>query len=209
MAEVVTDDVVPTTGTPVSDDGSGTGEQDLDVGAVAEQVERLLDQLAEAGPLAAERAESLVRALMGLYGAGLGRILDQVGAQAPQAVRALADDPLVAGLLSLHDLHPIDTRDRVEQALDDVRPYLGSHGGDVSVLAVEDGVVRLRLEGTCDGCPSSQATLEGAVESAILTAAPEVVHIDVEGAVPASTDGLIPLESLRRPPLECPTEISR
>ena len=69
---------------------------------------------------------------------------------------------------------------RVEQALDAVRPYLGSHGGDVELLEVTDeGAVRLRLLGSCDGCPSSSVTLELAVQDAIEAAAPEVVAIEV------------------------------
>ena len=62
-----------------------------------------------------------------------------------------------------------------------MRPYLGSHGGDVELLEVtDDGVVRLRLLGSCDGCPSSSVTLKLAVEDAIEAAAPEVTGIEVE-----------------------------
>ena len=69
---------------------------------------------------------------------------------------------------------------RVEAALDSVRPYLGSHGGDVELLEVaDDGVVRLRLLGSCNSCPSSSVTLELAVEDAIEAAAPEVASIEV------------------------------
>jgi Fe-S cluster biogenesis protein NfuA/nitrite reductase/ring-hydroxylating ferredoxin subunit len=66
-----------------------------------------------------------------------------------------------------------------------VRPYLGSHGGDVKLLGVKDGVVHLRLEGTCHGCPSSTVTMKLAIEKAIEEAAPEVVRIEVEGVSPA------------------------
>ena len=81
----------------------------------------------------------------------------------------------------MHGLHPYDVPTRVEQALDGVRPYLGSHGGDVELLEVTDeGAVRLRLLGSCDGCPSSSVTLELAVQDAIEAAAPEVTSIEVE-----------------------------
>ena len=87
----------------------------------------------------------------------------------------------MASLLLVHGLHPYDVETRVEQALDGVRPYLGSHGGDVELLGVtDDGVVRLRLLGSCDGCPSSSVTLKLAVEEAIEAAAPEVDGIEVE-----------------------------
>ena len=62
-----------------------------------------------------------------------------------------------------------------------MRPYLGSHGGDVELLDVTaDGVVRLRMLGSCDGCPSSAVTLKLAVEGAIEAAAPEITAIEVE-----------------------------
>lgn len=153
----------------------------LQVDEVGARVERLLDDLAAADPKVAEIGERLVRELLALYGAGLGRILDHLAAAAPDALGALAEDPLVAGLLALHDLHPVDLDTRVEQALDGVRPYLGSHGGDVTVLGVDGDVVRLRLEGSCDGCGSSEATLRYAVEGAIREAAPEIDRIEVEG----------------------------
>jgi Fe-S cluster biogenesis protein NfuA len=62
-----------------------------------------------------------------------------------------------------------------------VRPYLGSHGGDVELLGVENGVARLRLNGTCDGCPSSAVTLQHSIEAAILQAAPELERVEAEG----------------------------
>ena len=111
---------------------------------------------------------------------------------------ALAGDDLVASLLLIHDLHPEDVSTRVERALDSVRPYLGSHGGDVELLGITDeGVVRLRLLGSCDGCSSSAATMSLAIEDAISQAAPEVTGFDVQSpaARPSAPPGrgLIPL----------------
>jgi len=114
-------------------------------------------------------------------------ILHELGRLDDEALTALAADDLVAGLLLVHDLHPYDVTTRVEQALDNVRPYLGSHGGDVELLAVSDDVVRLRLLGSCDGCPSSSVTLKLAVEGAIEDAAPEITAIEVETAAEATS----------------------
>ena len=79
-----------------------------------------------------------------------------------------------------------------------MRPYLGTHGGDVELLEItDDGVVRLRLLGSCDGCASSSVTLKLAVEGAIEAAAPEVTAIEVE--TPTSSDptgSVIPTASL-------------
>ncbi len=103
-----------------------------------------------------------------------------------------------SGLLIVHGLHPYPVEQRVEAALERVRPYLGSHGGDVELLGVDDvGVVRLRLLGSCDGCPSSAVTLQLAVEGAVEDAAPEITGIEVETPVREAAGGLISIDSLR------------
>jgi Fe-S cluster biogenesis protein NfuA len=129
-------------------------------------------------------AEELVRLLVGLYGDGLSHIVAALAEQGPpgaQMLDRLTEDPLVESLLLLHDLHPLDVDARVQRALDRVRPYLGSHAGGVEYLGVTDGVARLRLEGSCHGCPSSTATVELAITGAVKEAAPEVDDVVVEG----------------------------
>ena len=169
-----------------------------------ERIETLLEASAAAGPIARERAEELVRTVVELYGAGLERLLElayDAGALSDEVLDVLAGDELVSSLLLVHGLHPYGVLERVERALDDVRPYLGSHGGDVELLEVTaDGVVRLRMLGSCDGCASSSVTLELAVDGAIRAAAPEIVEIRVaSGSVPAGpkeSAGVIPVEQL-------------
>ncbi|MBW3606365.1 MAG: NifU family protein [Actinobacteria bacterium] len=168
----------------------------MNVDAVGRRVEDLLDQIAARDEVAAELTEELVRELMALYGAGLGRLLDRMAGAAPEALRALTTDPLVDGLLMLHDLHPDDIGARIEAALEEVRPYLASHGGGVQLLGVADGVAHLQLEGSCEGCGSSQVTLQHAVEGAVLEAAPEIERLEVAGVTAPSANGLIPAESL-------------
>ncbi len=149
-----------------------------------DQIEALLAQLRAASGPAAEAAEELVGLLVGLYGDGLSRIAATLTGGGPggAAILAeLAEDPLVGSLLLLHDLHPLDVDARIQQALDRVRPYLGSHAGGVQYLGVTDGVARLRLEGSCHGCPSSTVTVRLAIEGAVTEAAPEVTEVVVEG----------------------------
>ena len=75
------------------------------------------------------------------------------------------DDPLVESLLLLHGLHPLDVDARIQRALDRVRPYLGSHAGGRAVSRRgATGVARLRLEGSCHGCPSSTVTVQLAIK---------------------------------------------
>jgi Fe-S cluster biogenesis protein NfuA len=136
-----------------------------------ERVEALLDQV-EGQPQVAE----LVQALLELYGEGLRRIATRFD------MRELAGDELVEHLLFLHGLHPVPVEERVAGALAEMRPYLDSHGGDVRLLEVRDGVVRLELQGSCSGCPSSAVTLRHGIEEAIYRAAPDVERIEAEDA---------------------------
>jgi Fe-S cluster biogenesis protein NfuA/nitrite reductase/ring-hydroxylating ferredoxin subunit len=163
----------------------------LDDRAARERVARVEALLAEIeampDPAARDRAVEVVQALLDVYGEGLARIVAHLAAHDDGTMaRALADDELVAHLLMLHDLHPVPLRARVLGALDEVRPYLASHGGDVELLGVDDGIVRLRLDGSCNGCPSSTVTLKLAIEEAIHKAAPDVEAIEAEGARPAA-----------------------
>ena len=150
-----------------------------------ERIEELLSVLRSTSGESGAAAEELVRLLLGLYGDGLGHIMDALTAEG-EAGRAVRDrllaDPLVESLLLLHDLHPLDVDTRIQRALDRVRPYLGSHAGGVQYLGVgPDGVARLRLEGSCHGCPSSTVTVRLAVQGAVEDAAPEVTEVVVEG----------------------------
>jgi len=170
-----------------------------DLQATGERIEALLEAAAAGGRVARERAEELVRLVVDLYGAGLERLLEIVhesGRLDDELLDRLTGDELVASLLAVHGLHPDDVETRVARALDGVRPYLGSHGGDVELLGVtDDGVVRLRMLGSCDGCPSSSVTLTLAVETAIQGAVPEVSAIDVEE--PSAPATVIPVTALR------------
>jgi Fe-S cluster biogenesis protein NfuA len=153
-----------------------------------ERVERLLADLGSvADAVVREKAEDLARTLVELYGAGLERVVELVSERpdGEEIVKALADDKFVGSLLVLHDLHPVPVVDRVQTALDGVRPYLGSHAGGVEFLGIDEmGVAHLALEGSCDGCPSSLVTVKLAIERAIMEAAPELTGLEVEGVVP-------------------------
>jgi Fe-S cluster biogenesis protein NfuA/nitrite reductase/ring-hydroxylating ferredoxin subunit len=152
---------------------------------LSSRIETLLDEFGGPSDLVAQaRAESLVRAVMDLYAAGLARVVELT--EGSEVLRRLADDELVAGLLLLHDLHPDPVDARIQRALDRVRPYLGSHAGGIDYLGVDDvGVAHLTLQGSCSGCPSSSVTVTMTIETAILEVAPEVVSVDVVGVVAA------------------------
>lgn len=131
-------------------------------------------------PACRELAEELTAAVVQMYGAGLERIVELSD---PGTRDAMSKDELVAGLLMIHDLYPVPIEERVMQALDTVRPYMESHGGNVELLGIEDGVAKLRLEGSCKSCRASSSTLELAVRQALEEAAPDLLGMDVEGVL--------------------------
>jgi len=163
------------------------------VRASGARVEELLQSFD--GPLpparARAQAEALVASVVQLYGEGLERVLQileqHAGDRADDIVERLCCDELLSGLLAIHGLHPIATADRAQTALAKVRPYIESHQGHVEITAIEGATVRVRMSGSCHGCPSSAATLKMAIEKAILDACPEVESVEAEGLEPAAT----------------------
>jgi Fe-S cluster biogenesis protein NfuA/nitrite reductase/ring-hydroxylating ferredoxin subunit len=151
------------------------------IAAIDELVQRLE---AATDPAARAASQELVTTLMELHRAALDRILTTVrrhGEPGAAIVDQLAREELVASVLLLYDLHPQDLETRVRNALERTRPYLKSHGGNVELVGIGEGTVRLRMRGSCHGCPSSAVTLKLAIEQAIYEAAPDVNGILVEG----------------------------
>ena len=67
---------------------------------------------------------------------------------------------------------------RIEKALDTIRPYLAADGGNVKVLEVsEDGVLKLELLGSCESCPMSAMTMKAGVEESVRKAVPEIKQV--------------------------------
>ena len=171
---------------------------------LSQRVERLIARI-EAAPDPSMRADALelTRSLMELHGAALDRLMEivaQAGASGYALMDNFAGDDLVASLLLLYGLHPYDLETRVMKALDEARPFLQSHGGDVELLGVTDGTVRLRLAGNCRNCSSSTMTLQLAIERAIYEAAPDVTEIITGGQIvreeSAPANGLVQLSGL-------------
>jgi Fe-S cluster biogenesis protein NfuA/nitrite reductase/ring-hydroxylating ferredoxin subunit len=183
------------------------------VRGAGERVEAILGELTTAAnQRVAAAAEELVRVLVDLYGAGLARVMEIVAADeqaGPRLSAALADDPLVESLLLVHDLHPVDVDTRIQRALDRVRPYLGSHAGGVEYRGIDEaGVVHMKLEGSCHGCPSSTVTVRLAIETAVREAAPEVTGVEVEGQIEVPAAGPPLLQIGRRPPSQAPVRVA-
>src|ERR1700681_4648637 len=148
------------------------------------RIDALVGELQQLPDLASRAiVEEVLSTVLDLHGEALSRMLDALGdrgnPQTDRLLHGMAEDDLIRGVLLLHGLHPIDLRTRVEDALESVRPYMRSHGGGVELVGISGDVVRIQLEGHCQGCPSSMVTLKLAVEKAIYDAAPDVAAIEV------------------------------
>lgn len=72
-------------------------------------------------------------------------------------------------------------KDKVEATLEEIRPMLALHAGNIELVAIDDGVVKVRLLGTCHGCPLSQLTLKAGVEELLKEKVPGVKSVEAVG----------------------------
>jgi Fe-S cluster biogenesis protein NfuA len=140
------------------------------------RLDKLLQESARiADPAAQAHIRALVQAVLGLHAAGLERILTHLD---EPTRNACVQDEIVGGLLLLHGLHPLELKERVSEALEQVRPTLQMQGCAVELVDADDGIVRLRVEG---GSASSAAAIRQAIEEAMNGKAPDAAALEIEG----------------------------
>jgi Fe-S cluster biogenesis protein NfuA/nitrite reductase/ring-hydroxylating ferredoxin subunit len=165
-------------------------------GELLDRVQQLSSQVDGLSDVRArELAQELVSAVIAMYGDGLERIMDAISRSREAGATILdelAQDGAVSSLLLIHDLYPVPLAQRVIEALDTVRPYMESHGGNVELVGIEEGVARLVLQGSCNGCSASRATLELAIKQALDEHAPDLTGLEVAGVAeePAAQTGV-------------------
>ena len=168
--------------------------------AHTERIEQLVEQVtALPDDDARTMALDLLQALMDLHGAGLSRvveILGESGEAGRKSLGKLGGDPLVCGLMVLYGVHPQAVGDRVNSAIENVRPQVNKQGGTVELLEVSDSLVRVSIHSSGNGCHSSPDALKQLVEQAIREAAPEVIDVVVDG-VASPTSGFVPLNMIQ------------
>ncbi|HEX5431469.1 MAG TPA: hypothetical protein VFW83_05860 [Bryobacteraceae bacterium] len=152
-----------------------------DIDEVARRIEVLVEEL---GPEAGE----LASALMQLYGAGLARIVEALRGDAPEILDRLAADKVVASLLLLHDLHPVDLESRLRTALDRVERGLEWHR--LIVSGIEQGIARIRVEGS----GRVPAHLAQTIERALVESIPDLAGVEIEG-IPSSLVQIAPVNT--------------
>lgn len=153
---------------------------------MAKRLQELIEQVhSQPNPAARALLNECLQSLLSFYGNGLSRILAHMhdaGAAGERILEELLQDQAVSGLLLIHGLHPVPLEQRLHAALEKVRPYMQSHGGNIELLSLENDVAQVKLEGTCKSCPSSTITLELAVRKAVEEACPDLVELAVVGA---------------------------
>ena len=150
----------------VGPDGLAYGEILAHAGERAEQL------LEHPDPAVRADAAEVLDWLDAYHREGLGRLVEMVRQWRGEIfLEQAALDPVVGELLDTYglgvDIDSVAVERTVQAALDEVRPYVASHGGGLEVLSVDDGAVRLRMHGNCDGCTAAGDTVAHRIETAL------------------------------------------
>lgn len=135
---------------------------------LASRVDAAVQAVGELEPAAQKVAIELKDAVEAIHRDALVTIVRALRTDAREVLFALVDDPTVHLLLSLHEIIRPDPMTLANRVLVEVRPQLQSHGGDVQLDRITDGVAYVRLEGACNGCSMSSVTLRNLVEEALV-----------------------------------------
>ena len=143
----------------------------LEFDEILPRIAELADSLrTHADPGVAATAEELLDWIDAFHLQGIGTLVEMVREWRGEIfLEHAGSHPVVGLLLDAYGLGEVvdegAAQRAVQSALAEVRPYLHSHGGDMEVVSILDGVVRLRLHGMCDGCTASAQTLSQRVEA--------------------------------------------
>lgn len=173
--------------------------EELSFDELLERIGELLATVEQADPGVRDPVLEMLDYLEAWHREGITRFATSVP---PDALEEARQDPVVAHLLDtyLDEEEDTDPEAIVHEALDEIRPYVHSHGGEMELVAVSNGVVTLRLMGSCQGCPSSEVTLTQGVEQALRERWPAFRRLEVEGAArdqPQHGTQLLQIESLK------------
>ncbi len=151
-----------------------TGDEAIPYADVLDRIGELAEALASHDdPTVSTRITELLDWIDAFHRDGLGRLVEMIRAWRGEIfLETAGQDELVGLLLAAYGLGEsgdgrAESAAAVAGALEQVRPVVESHGGAIEVTSVRDGVVQVRMMGTCDGCPSSSATLVYGVEAAL------------------------------------------
>ena len=177
--------------------------EEAELRAESAHIEHLLAELRELVPLPVwQRIEDVLRRIVRLYGAGLGRALAHARADGAGAAfdARLCDDDLLASLLLLHGLHPLSTEQRVDRAVAVLRTELGLANDALAVVRVDRDTVHLAATSAIGGGAMSRGLAEATVRRVLETAAPEIATVQITGIAPPRDPTLVQLRVNRSAP---------
>lgn len=154
-----------------------------------ERLEMIFDNWEET-PRGAAKAYGLAIEVMN--GEALRRLVSALKRDpaALAAMKSAVNDEVVYAVLRRHNIIKASLTERVEAALESIRPMLASHGGDVELVSIAPPGIEVRFTGACDGCPASQLTFHAGVKKAVEDACPEITDIlQVKGTGASSAGG--------------------
>lgn len=168
------------------------------LGPLLDRLEELLHDVEELDEPVRDRVFELLDGVDAVHRLAITRLADSLAGELRRLRRS---DPAVDWLFEAYGVG-VDDVEAASAALEPVRPYLHEHGGEVEVLAVQHGVVRVRLAGACSGCTSAAQTLRHGVEEALREGLPGFVAMDVapdDGASPHPPPTQVLLQITPRP----------
>ena len=168
------------------------------LGPLLDRLEELLADVEDLDDGVRDKVFELLDGVDAVHRLALTRLADALGSGLGRLRR---DDVAVDWLFQAYGVG-VDDVDAASAALAPVRPYIHEHGGEVEVLGVQHGVVRVRLSGACSGCTSAAETLRHGVEEALREGLPGFVAMDVapdDGAAPHPPPTQVLLQITPRP----------
>jgi len=151
------------------------------VGELAEEL------LSHPDPAVARKVEEMLDWIDAFHREGLGRLVEMIRSWRGEIfLESVARDDVTGYFLNAYDLgeapderEAMAAAESVDAALEELRPMIESHGGMITVEEIKDGVVKVQMLGSCDGCPSSTATLTGGLEEALRRHWPNFRRLEV------------------------------
>ena len=140
------------------------------------RLEELLHEVEQLDEPVRDRVFELLDGVDLLHRTALGRMAEHLS---PETLHALRDDPAVSWMLDAYGVG-VNEKAAAEAALDEIRPYIASHGGSVEILEATGGIVKVKLAGACSGCTASAVTLTEGIEAALRDNFPAFVAMEVE-----------------------------
>ena len=168
-------------------------EQIRQLGKLVAQFDQLPDSTAKTA------GKELVQLLMDAHGRGLERVMEIVfdsGDAAPGIIDRLGQDSIVGNLLLLYSLHPDPLEDRVQKAVERIRPRLRKLSCAIELERVYEGIVEVRLATSAHSCGSSARDLRSIIEDGMYEFAPDVTSLEILGLEEPTPAGFVSLESL-------------